>query len=220
MLIIFDLDNTLIDRDAAFLLCLKGMFQQQGCDFQIVDIENVKIQDDSGRNDRAELCEYLSRKYPMLGLSSDEVWRCFQSLPAHVVKNHSVNAMLARLSRDYTLCLLSNGSSSMQRRKLVNAGIEHLFSDIFISGELGISKPDIAIFEHVLERYDVSACDCIMVGDDPVRDIEPAKKIGLCSIWLDKNVEVGIPENRGIGTYHHQINHIKDVEKAILRCLT
>ncbi len=229
MLIIFDLDNTLIDRDTAFVICLKEIFLHQGCNLQAFDIENIKIQDDSGRNDRMELCDYLARNYPALGLSSDEIWGCFQGLPDHVSRNDSVNTLLYCLSQRYTLCLLSNGSSSMQRRKLAKAGIEDMFEGVFISGELGISKPNINIFKHVLAEYDVMADACIMVGDDVLRDIEPAKQVGMHSIWINPSVlmeacRLGKSEDRselmrnGSKTYHYTVNHINDVEKAILAC--
>ena len=229
MLIIFDLDNTLIDRDAAFLGCLKEIFLHQGCDLQVNDIENIKIQDDSGKNDRETLCDYLACNYPALGLSSDEIWSFFQGLPEHVFSNHNVHTLLYRLSQFHTLCLLSNGSSFMQRRKLAKAGIEHMFHDVFISGELGICKPDTNIFKHVLVKYDVMADACIMIGDDLLRDIEPAKRMGMHSIWINPSalMETCNPEKNedkrelmkeGPRTYHYTVNHINDVEKAILAC--
>jgi len=80
------------------------------------------------------------------------------------------------------LGLLSNGSVTAQRAKLRRLGLESCFDAILISGELGVEKPDRAIFQRALAAL---GCDrgC-MVGDDPVRDIAGARAAGLRTCWI------------------------------------
>lgn len=220
MLVIFDLDNTLIDRDDAFLHCLKELFQRRGCLLTQIDIECIQDQDHSGRNDRAFFCNFLASQYPGLSLNSEEIWTEFQCLPDYVTKNNAVCSLLSKLSRRYALCLLSNGSSSMQRRKLANAGLEPFFDRIFISGELGISKPNIKVFEHVMSTYGVEASQCIMIGDDQLRDIDPARQAGMHSVWFDpqNTGDLSVSVDPRFETYHHIITTLNQVEKAIIAC--
>ena len=52
------------------------------------------------------------------------------------------------------------------------------------SGEVGIKKPDPAIFNIALARSGLKAEQCYFVGDHPTNDIVGATRIGMTSIWL------------------------------------
>jgi len=80
--------------------------------------------------------------------------------------------------------LISNGNGELQRGKLRAAGLEHEFEQILISGEIGLRKPDPAIFRIAMENLAVSASNAVMVGDHPEADIGGARSCGLHTIWL------------------------------------
>jgi putative hydrolase of the HAD superfamily len=185
VLIIFDLDNTLIDRDAAFVACLDQFLKKYNLVLSSDQMQKIIKKDDSGRYERAQFCRFLTRFLPELTLTEEQVWTEFQQLPAFVQPNDTINRVLMALSKQHTLCLLSNGSGTMQRAKLHNAQLPQIFDHVFISGEMGISKPDPRIFTAVLKHYQVKPIDCVMIGDDLVRDIEPAKAMGLHTIWIE-----------------------------------
>ena len=67
-----------------------------------------------------------------------------------------------------------------------------LFDVIAASAELGISKPDPAIFQWALEQANCIAQNAMMVGDRLDNDIAPANRMGIHSVRL----------LRGIGAYH------------------
>ena len=71
-------------------------------------------------------------------------------------------------------------------------GMLEYFDVIAASAELGISKPDPAIFQWALEQANCIAQNAILVGDRLDNDIAPANRMGIHSVRL----------LRGIGAYH------------------
>lgn len=67
----------------------------------------------------------------------------------------------------YRLGLITNGPSRVQWRKTCKLGIESWFSAIIVSGDLGVEKPDEAIFARMFEALDVEAEEALYVGDSP-----------------------------------------------------
>lgn len=53
------------------------------------------------------------------------------------------------------------------------------------SGAFGAEKPDPSIFRCALEQLGVAASDCVYVGDNPEKDIIPARKLGMEAIHFD-----------------------------------
>lgn len=91
------------------------------------------------------------------------------------------------------LCLLTNGDRDLQRRKAFAAGILPLLHHAVVSGELGVGKPEPAVFQHALGLCGVAAGEALMVGDSRARDIAGAVGAGLRAVWLDRFGEGGDP---------------------------
>jgi HAD superfamily hydrolase (TIGR01509 family) len=53
-----------------------------------------------------------------------------------------------------------------------------LFNGIVISGEIKLVKPDRAIFEHLLQRFDLAPENSIFIDDHPP-NIESAARLGF-----------------------------------------
>ena len=182
MRLIFDLDNTLINRDAAFLECLMAMFHLLNVTIESEALIDILIQDDSGRTPRKQFCEYLMARFNVLPQNYTALWSYFISLPEYLSPDPLLIQMLMKLKQRHDLVLLSNGSSNMQRHKLKKSGLSSLFDEIIISEEVGINKPDQAIFRLAIKE--TAPHNCIMIGDDPIRDIQPAYAIGMKTIWI------------------------------------
>jgi putative hydrolase of the HAD superfamily len=102
-------------------------------------------------------------------------------------------AALEALRVNYRLILISNGSSELQREKLVRLGLIDLFECVLISAEVGCAKPDRAIFLQALARSGVVADEAVMVGDSFEQDVRGALAAGLRVYWLDSG-EAPLPE--------------------------
>ena len=80
---------------------------------------------------------------------------------------------------------MTNGTSESQRGKLKRFNIEKYFDYIFIEAEVGYGKPDIKIYEYMLQETKISCDKILMVGDNLVWDIEPPQKLGIFTIWIN-----------------------------------
>jgi len=96
---------------------------------------------------------------------------------------------LAFMSRRASLTLMSNGIASVQRGRIARSGIEIFFRDIIISEEVGLAKPDIAIFQLALSRLGLPAAEVLCVGDSPSSDIRGGFFAGLDTCWLADNAQ-------------------------------
>ena len=86
-------------------------------------------------------------------------------------------------------CLLgvvTNGPGPHQARKLEALGIERFIprERWFISGEIGLAKPDPALFSHVNRATGTRPEASVMVGDSLVNDVAGAARAGWRAVWF------------------------------------
>jgi epoxide hydrolase-like predicted phosphatase len=88
------------------------------------------------------------------------------------------NVALVRLLRpDYKLSVLSNADGSL-RGRLQADGLHELFDDIVVSAEVGMAKPEPAVFRLAVERLGLAPPECVFV-DDWDLNVEAARAVGL-----------------------------------------
>jgi putative hydrolase of the HAD superfamily len=85
-----------------------------------------------------------------------------------------------------TVGLVTNGPAEVQRDKIAMLGLEELIDFAVVSGELGVWKPDPAIFRAALRLGGSDAEDAVFVGDSPEYDIAGAQAAGMRSVWMDR----------------------------------
>ncbi|MBM7662107.1 putative hydrolase of the HAD superfamily [Bacillus mesophilus] len=91
----------------------------------------------------------------------------------------------------YQLLLLTNGSPDLQNTKLsITSKLIPYFDHIIISGAFGRGKPDPTIFEHALQKMKLDKEMAIMVGDNLLTDILGASRIGMKSVWINRENKV------------------------------
>jgi putative hydrolase of the HAD superfamily len=93
--------------------------------------------------------------------------------------------VLDELSRTCTLALVTNGAGCLQREKLAASGLAHRFAAVVVSADVGIGKPDAAVFRHALAQ--LGADHALMVGDSLARDVEGALAAGLDAVWVNRD---------------------------------
>jgi len=91
--------------------------------------------------------------------------------------------VLARLKPRYRIAVTTNGPAALQREKLRRSGIEHLLDAAIVSGEVGVWKPDPAIFALTCEAAGVPPREAAHVGDALSTDVRGARAAGLYAIW-------------------------------------
>jgi 2-haloalkanoic acid dehalogenase type II len=83
------------------------------------------------------------------------------------------------------LGIITNGFTTMQNRKIRHHDLDTQMDFVLISEQVGIYKPDRAIFDLALARAGVSARQALFVGDTPSSDIEGARNAGLQAVLID-----------------------------------
>lgn len=91
--------------------------------------------------------------------------------------------ILEQLGPEYKLGIIANQLPGLEER-LKDFGILDYFSAIFSSADLGLVKPDPAIFRLALQKTNCLPHQAIMIGDRLDNDIVPAKRIGMKTIWI------------------------------------
>ena len=108
----------------------------------------------------------------------------------------TLNALRARGVR---LGVISNWDSRL--RALLGAlGLAREFETIVVSCEVGVEKPDRAIFERALEDLGIGPHEAFHVGDDVVADYEGPRSAGLDAALLVRHgpPPPGVPSVRGL----------------------
>jgi len=163
------------------------------------DSERHKIGRKNINNARREIVNLALKEYVNIGINKleeladnysnihEDLWHLFDDVEETLQKIKERNIKLG---------IMTNGTSESQRGKLRRFDIEKYFDYIFIEGEVGYGKPDIKIYEYILQTTGVECNKIIMVGDNLVWDIEPPQKLGIYTIWI--NTKEVILENFSI----------------------
>lgn len=94
--------------------------------------------------------------------------------------------VLQRLGAHWPLGLITNGPSDAQRTVVDALGLTAAFRWLLVSGDadLGIRKPDPAVFVHTALLAGYSPSTLLYVGDSPANDVVGAAAAGWRTCWL------------------------------------
>ncbi|WP_410510941.1 HAD family hydrolase [Paenibacillus sp. BR2-3] len=192
--LLFDLDNTLMDRDHTFRsFCTQFVQDILGHlepDSAQKVVEDMIVRDADGYRDKDGFFEELSQVLPWQNPVPASDIRAYydESYSAHgAIMKHAETVLDYCKERGYILGLVTNGKKDIQHAKIDLLGLRHYFQVIVISAEEGISKPDPEIYRLALERLGADPGKTLFIGDHPVNDIWGAGKAGMEGIWLRRN---------------------------------
>ena len=188
--LLFDLDNTLLNRNATFLRVAESFYTEHLSETRSgarEDAVALMVQwDEDGYADRQAMFARWARAWPETGLNVDEVAEWYRAAMAHHVEpDLEVNAFLVSLNEcGMPWGIVTNGSSN-QHVKCRAAGLTQLAPFIIVSEEAGYAKPDPRIFRDALQALGLSnPAQVMFVGDNPHADIEGAKRFGMQAAWV------------------------------------
>lgn len=175
--LLFDIDNTLLDFSAGAMQAMEEIFRAAGLPyapemFAVFQVENDKLW---ARIERGELT--------IAGLR-DVRW---QTILARLgLEADGAPEVLARLHGKYRLCAASNGPYAQQVNRLRRAGMLDAFERLFISGQMGAEKPSRVFFDRCLAQLPgVRSEQCLMIGDSLTADIAGGRAAGMRTCWFD-----------------------------------
>jgi putative hydrolase of the HAD superfamily len=185
-LALFDLDNTLIDRAAAFRAWAAGFVAERnlGGEDELAWLEQA---DGDGLTPRGAFFAAVCARYGVPDRIGDLV-RSYRAQYPQCVRppDTPTTAALAELRRrGWRIGIVSNGAPS-QLAKIEVAGLADAVDGWAISELVGSRKPERAIFEAA-----AAACGCALdggwvVGDSADADIAGAAACGLRSVWISR----------------------------------
>jgi putative hydrolase of the HAD superfamily len=136
-----------------------------------------------------------------------------QAIPRHIELFPDAVETLEAVGARYPLGLVSNGPGRLQRPKIERFDLERFFVTVVISGEVGVRKPDPAIFALALEGLGVRAEAAVYVGDNPHHDVVGACDSGLAAIWVNRGdwPAEALSEGRAAPAAHVEVRELREV---------
>jgi len=112
---------------------------------------------------------------------ADEAMALFRQQRNRVAPYPDVLPALARLRTRCRLVSVTNGNAEVRATPL-----RDVFHHSLTAAEAGAAKPDPALFARAMHWAGATAEESLHVGDDPVRDVEAARRAGLAAVWVNR----------------------------------
>jgi putative hydrolase of the HAD superfamily len=106
-------------------------------------------------------------------------------LAATCLFGDALSTMERLRSAGLRLGIVTNGYRAVQSRKIRHHRLGTCVDFVLISEDVGVHKPDKAIFDLALEEAEATAQRSLFVGDTPSSDIEGACNAGLHAVLID-----------------------------------
>lgn len=113
--------------------------------------------------------------------------------------------VLSYLQEKYMLHIISNGFKESTLIKMSVSNLNPYFSNVIISEDVGVNKPNKAIFEYALDKAGATKTESIMIGDSVEADIRGAQDFGMKAIYFNP---LNLEKPRDV---LWQINHLEEL---------
>lgn len=192
--ILFDFGGTLDSDGEHWLDRFYELYEKTGLHIPRTEIKRVFYDTDTlCCNDpevntmrlRQLMNHHIRLQFRLLGIADTEavtaMVEAFCSKTLHYL--HRNAGILSRLSNRFRLGVVSNFYGNVETL-CREAGLSRSLDVVLDSIRVGVAKPDPAIFRMALNRMNLTAENVIFVGDSYERDMIPARKIGLKTVWI------------------------------------
>jgi len=198
--IFFDLDHTLWDFDKNSMLAFKRVFKKFKITIEFdaflkiyepINLEYwKKYREDKVSKEnlrRGRLIDSFNF-FDLIFTTEkiDEIADAYiQELPFDNHLFEGAVEILDYLILKYKLHIITNGFEEVQHKKLKNSGIDHYFSTVTTSEEVGLKKPNPKVFLTALNKANSLPTQSVMIGDSLEADILGANNIGMQTIFYN-----------------------------------
>ncbi|MEO8672478.1 MAG: pyrimidine 5'-nucleotidase [Tahibacter sp.] len=218
--ILFDADDTLFHFDA--YAGLQRMFSRYTVDFddqayaqyQVLN-KPLWVEYQDGRITAQQLQERRFAPWSeRVGVPAQRLNREFFDAMADICTFlPGAGELISRLAPLVKLGLITNGFTQLQTVRLQRMGVFDVFDPVVISEQVGVAKPDVAIFEHALARMGSPPRDqVLMVGDNLLTDIQGGLNAGIHTCWMnlrgDESVDGVLP--------HHEVRSLAELQRWLM----
>jgi len=195
--LLFDLDNTLLDFGQSSKEAFFTIFEPHGFTFTAEDYKDYNVINHKAWVDLEKgllTPEVLkTRRWQLFfeekGLSLDPAAineAYFDYIKKNPVFVPGAEGLIESLADTYDLCLVTNGLAEVQHPRLRLSGLDKLFPHIIVSEEIGIAKPAISFFDHVMQVIGQPLKEEILIiGDTLTSDIRGGIDYGIDTCWYN-----------------------------------
>ena len=211
--VFFDLDGTLCDSDTAWSIAQSETFQFLHKQYPNVSEEALT---EAWKTVHQRLFQQLNAGKCAMADVRDARFQClFKELGLPIDKGmeelsdffcsryltslHLYNdvTVLEELHA-YHIGIITNGAhdehTDSQLSKVRHLGLSERIQSLTISGEIGIRKPRVEIFQVACERAGVLPKEALFVGDTIGNDIVGANRAGMTSVLVDRKSDALMPK--------------------------
>ena len=187
MLIIFDLDDTLIDtsfsitpvklQDAFHRMQAAGMqFPEEGRGIEILQRLNSTAL--SAKDALEEFFEIHQLEKRFLSIGLEEIYEGYSDeIPVFPVKG--AIEVLDELCHYHEMAIVTVGKEGLQKKKMKKAGIDFSYFSRIIVTETKNKKPH---YQQILEESGLLPTDILVCGDRIQTDLLPARELGFHTV--------------------------------------
>jgi|ERR1035437_127459 HAD superfamily hydrolase (TIGR01549 family) len=180
-LALFDLDDTLIDREAAFSLWLTEFVDEFNLPSDAPAI--ISRIDMNGYASRNLFFQEIKEMFDIDETIEELLARYFAEYPSFFEADAETIRALRRLrALDWKIAVVTNGPPT-QMKKLEVANLLDEVDAVCISEVLGVGKPEAGIFEEAARQCGRPLSGW-MIGDSASSDIVGGHLVGLRTIWM------------------------------------
>jgi len=186
--IIFDLDGTLLNRDATVQKFIDDQYERLKnwlghIPKELYTSRFVEL-DCHGYVWKDKVYQQLINEFNIYGITWERLKDYLEEFKNHCIPFPNLISMLEALKKkSYLIGIITNGKGQFQMDNIRALGIEKYFKTILISEWEGIKKPNPEIFVKALKQLNVLANESAYVGDHPENDVIAAGKVGMKTIW-------------------------------------
>ena len=105
-------------------------------------------------------------------------WRAHHDALPTLTRTHAAGLAVA---------VLTNGDQRQQEAKVRATGLSGVCGRVFASSSLGVAKPAAAAYDAVAAALGLEPAQLLMVGDNPLNDVEGARAAGWSAVHLDRS---------------------------------
>lgn len=218
--VLFDFDDTLHDRDAAFLRGLNKLLSHYMPDWsqevQEANAQEMLVFNRHGYHCQVDFPAFLQHfldKWHIPASVDDALARFFLQYAASCQLDDDVVSTIAALrARGYRIGVVTNGFSLPQNAKLDLSGLRPWLDICIAAGDEEVQKPNPEVFRRCAAKLGVPCACCVYVGDYPPNDVYGPLEAGMQAIWRDPQLSPDHPcYDRPIPPHTHTIHRIQEL---------
>lgn len=186
MLLVFDIDDTLVDTSGSLVpILLKRVvdtLEIRGITFPDKEKAYAMLRriDSSSLSSGDAICEFVE----LHGGTHKDIEVALNVMyepdpyPERIDPIEGALTLLPELAKDHSLSLVSRGKEVVQKEKLSRAGFDHnMFDEIAIG-----LKNKHGYYQQILSQHGISPERMLVIGDRIEMDLSPAKRLGVRTV--------------------------------------